>query len=245
MKTLGLIGYPLSHSFSQRYFTEKFEKESISNYSYELFPIKSIEEISKLLKNPALIGLNVTIPYKEQVIPYLDRLDESASSIGAVNVIKIEDGEKIGFNSDYFGFKISLERLIGSNFKSSALILGTGGAAKAVKFTLHKLNIPFQQISRNPNKGLTYEQIANNPETIKDNHLIINTTPLGTHPNIDDKPDIPYHLLSSQHYLHDLVYNPVDTAFMQTGKKQGAKVKNGYEMLIEQADKAWEIWHSK
>lgn len=244
MKILGLIGYPLSHSFSQKYFTEKFEKESIPNYAYELFPLKSIQEFPGLTQNQEIAGLNVTIPYKEQVIPFLDRLDDSASVIGAVNVIKIQNGEKIGFNSDYFGFKISLQRLISENFKSSALILGTGGAAKAVQFTLDELKIPYQLVSRNPEKGLTYENLRDNPNIIKENHLIINTTPLGTHPNVDEKPEIPYHLLTSDHYMHDLVYNPTETAFMKEGLQQGAKVKNGYEMLVEQANKAWEIWHS-
>lgn len=244
MKIVGLIGYPLTHSFSQKYFTEKFEKEAITDYSYELFSLKSIEEFSELVKNKNIMGLNVTIPYKEQVIPLLDRLDESASAIGAVNVIKFENGERIGFNSDYFGFKISLEQLIPANFKSSALILGTGGAAKAVQFTLDELNIPYQMVSRNPEKGLTYQDLKDNPDHIEKNHLIINTTPLGTYPNVEEKPDFPYHLLTSEHFLHDLVYNPAETAFMKAGLQKGAKVKNGYEMLVEQANRAWEIWHS-
>jgi shikimate dehydrogenase len=244
LKILGLIGYPLTHSFSKKYFTKKFEKEGITNYAYELFPLKSIEEFRELERNEGIIGLNVTIPYKEQIVPFLDRLDESAAAIGAVNVIKIQNGEKIGFNSDYFGFKISLQRLIPENFTSKALILGTGGAAKAVQFTLEKLNIPYQLVSRDRGKGLTYQDLNENPDVIKENYLIINTTPLGTLPNVDEKPDIPYHLLSSAHYLHDLVYNPAETAFMRAGIQQGAKVKNGYDMLVEQANKAWEIWHN-
>lgn len=243
MKILGLIGYPLTHSFSQKYFTEKYEKEAIADYSYELFPLKSIEEFTDLVKNQDIKGLNVTIPYKEQVIPYLDRLDQSASIIGAVNVIKFVNGEKIGFNSDCFGFKISVQRLIQEDFKSNALILGTGGAAKAVQFTLDELKIPYHLVSRNSEKGLTYEDLKDDPNIMKESHLIINTTPLGTTPKVDEKPDIPYRLLSSEHYLHDLVYNPSETAFMKAGLQQRAQVKNGYEMLVEQANKAWEIWH--
>ena len=244
MKILGLIGYPLSHSFSQRFFAEKFEKEGIANYAYELFPLTSIDEFPELAKNSKIAGLNVTIPYKEQVIPFLDRLDKSALAIGAVNVIKIYNGEKVGFNSDYYGLKISLEKLLPSHFSSKALILGTGGAAKAAQYTCEVLKIPHQLVSRNPAKGLTYKQLEANPEIIRESHLIINTTPLGTHPNVGAKADIPYHLLGSSHYLHDLVYNPAETAFMKAGLQYGAHVKNGYEMLVEQANKAWEIWHA-
>lgn len=244
MKQLGLIGYPLNHSFSKAYFSNKFQKEEITDFSYQLFPLEEITAFPALMEShPDLVGLNVTIPYKEQVIPYLDELDESASVIGAVNVIKIVEGKKTGYNSDYYGFRKSLENFLPDNFDRKALILGTGGASKAVKFALEKMEIGFQVVSRSSEKGLTYNSLLKEPELLDGFHLIINTTPLGTYPSVNEKPDLPFHQLNKNHFLYDLVYNPEETAFMKAGIAQGAKVKNGYEMLVEQAEKAWEIWN--
>lgn len=246
MKQLGLIGYPLGHSFSKTYFSNKFQKEGITDYSYQLFPIEQISDLPDLLeRHSELVGLNVTIPYKEQIIPYLDELDESAYKIGAVNVIKLVEGKKIGYNSDYYGFRKSLEKFLPETFKSKALILGTGGASKAVKFALEKMGITYRVVSRDVQKGMSYESLLKEPGLIQDFNLIINTTPLGTYPSVKEKPDLPYQQLNKNHFLYDLVYNPEETAFMKAGIAQGALVKNGYEMLVEQAEKAWEIWNKQ
>jgi shikimate dehydrogenase len=237
----GLIGKTLSHSFSKRYFTEKFEKESISNSIYQLFEIPSIEEFPKLVaQQPDLKGLNVTIPYKEEIIPFLDGLDERAKRIGAVNVIQFNKGKLIGYNSDYVGFKTSLEKFI-PHTQFKALILGTGGASKAVKTALEDLKIPYLFVSRQQSENvLAYQDV--NKEILTDYTLIINTTPLGMYPKIDTFPSLPYENMNSNHYLYDLVYNPELTLFMQKGIKQGAKVISGLEMLHFQAEAAWEIW---
>ena len=246
MKKFGLIGYPLSHSFSKKYFSEKFEKEDIKDCQYELYPLASIEEMPGLLASePELVGLNVTIPYKEQVIPFLDELDPKAEAIGAVNTIVIENGKLKGYNTDYYGFKDSLVKLVGTQaMPEKALILGTGGASKAVKATLVDLGIDFQFVSRSSAKGqLTYEDLSTSThEHFKTSRLIINTTPLGTSPNVDQLPGLPYEQLTADHYLYDLVYNPLITAFMKKGIDAGCWVKNGLEMLHGQAEKAWEIW---
>ncbi|WKK86096.1 shikimate dehydrogenase [Marivirga arenosa] len=242
MKTFGLIGYPLEHSFSGKYFAEKFEKGNIEDCEYRLFPLENIQEFENL-KKQEIAGLNVTIPYKEQIIPFLDKLDEHAAAIGAVNVVQFKDGETKGFNSDYFGFKNSLLKFLPTDFNSKALILGSGGASKAIKKVLEDINIPFSVVSRKEGYDLTYTDLNQNPEIIKENKLIINTTPLGTYPDIENKPSIPYTLLTEDHNLYDLVYNPAETAFMKAGKKQGAQVLNGLEMLIGQAEKSWEIWN--
>ena len=237
---LGLIGYPLSHSFSKKYFQEKFEKEGIENFSYELFPLSDISELSTLLSEKSnLRGLNVTIPYKETVISYLDELHPAAQEIGAVNTILIENGKKIGYNTDYIGFLESLERWLAGENISQALILGTGGASKAVQTALGKMQIHFVLVSQS-GKGIAYEDI--NTDLIENCHLIINTSPLGMHPKEDTYPKIPYHLLNSQHFVYDLVYNPEETLFLQKAKNQGAKTKNGLEMLYLQAEAAWKIW---
>lgn len=243
-RLFGLIGYPLSHSFSKKYFGEKFTREGIEDAYYELFPIKRIDELPDLLKNHSnLRGLNVTIPYKEQVIAYLDELDESADAIKAVNVIRVENDRLKGYNSDVFGFERSLKNFLIDNKTepNGALILGTGGAAKAVSYVLKKIKIPFSYVSRQAgNRKLAYEQLT--PEILDKNRLIINTTPLGTSPKINTFPKIPYHYLTKLNLLYDLVYNPENTAFMQKGKKQGCPTKNGLEMLYLQAEKAWDIW---
>jgi shikimate dehydrogenase len=244
MKTFGLIGFPLTHSFSGKYFTEKFEKENIQNCEYRLFPIENIQEFEGL-KKQNIAGLNVTIPYKEQIIPFLDELDEHAKAIGAVNVIQFNNGKTKGYNSDYYGFKDSLLDFLPKNFNSKALILGTGGASKAIKQVFIDLSIPFKMVSRNAGFDFTYYELNTQPEILQEFHLLINTTPLGTFPKVEEKADIPYHALTQNHYLYDLVYNPSETAFMKEGENQRAKVINGLEMLIGQAEKSWEVWNKK
>ncbi len=240
----GLIGYPLSHSFSKGYFTQKFEKEGITNCFYEAFPLEKIELLLSILKSyPNLKGLNVTIPYKEAVIGYLNQLDEGARAIGAVNCIKIEKGFLLGYNTDAYGFERALQEFLQANQAQpkQALVLGTGGAAKAVFFVLSKLNIRYTVVSRELGKAdLTYKML----HSLDEFPLIINTTPLGMAPNIETFPNIPYHCLSSQHLLYDLVYNPEQTLFLQKGMQQGAATQNGLSMLYYQAEKAWEIWNT-
>lgn len=246
MNVYGLIGYPLSHSFSKKYFTEKFEREEIANSKYELFEIREISDFLKILtNNPDLKGLNVTIPYKEAIIKYLDEVHESAKKIKAVNVIKINSkGKLIGYNSDYYGFKGSLLKFLPKNYEGiKALVLGSGGAAKAVKAVLEDLKIPYQAVSRIENSSsITYEQVKD--LYITDYKLVINTTPIGMYPNSKDSPYLPYYLYTPEHYFYDLVYNPLETLFMLKGAARGAKTKGGLEMLHLQAEKAWEIWNS-
>lgn len=242
MKTYGLIGYPLEHSFSGNYFAEKFERENIEDCDYRLFPLENIHEFEDL-KKQEIAGLNVTIPYKEQIIPYLDELDEHAEAIGAVNVIQFNNGKTKGYNSDYYGFKNSLLNFLPEDFKSKALILGTGGASKAIKQVLKDLSIPFKIVSRKEGFDFTYEELNSKPEVLADFHLIINTTPLGTYPKVEVKPNFPYEALTESHYLYDLVYNPSETAFIKAGAAKGAKTINGLEMLVGQAEKSWEIWN--
>ena len=244
MNQYGLIGYPLSHSFSKKYFSDKFELEGIENHSYNLFPIEHIDDLPMLLSSFAdLRGLNVTIPYKEYVLDFLDEIDDAAAAIGAVNTISIIDGKLKGYNTDVYGFEISLSKLIGKAKINQALILGTGGASKACAYVLKKLEIPFKYVSRTKKLGqLTYPELSE--QIIDDYQLIINTTPLGTFPNEHTSPDIPYNNLSSKHYLYDLVYNPQVSQFLNRGKERGAAIKNGLEMLHLQAEKAWEIWNT-
>lgn len=246
-RLFGLIGYPLSHSFSKKYFGEKFADLGIADAFYELFPIASIEALPKLIAvHPNLVGLNVTIPYKEQVIPYLDGLDHAAAKIGAVNTIKIEDGHLTGYNTDVYGFGYALEKVMDVQDLplKKALILGTGGAAKAVDYQLKQMGISPTFVSRKAlNDGYTYSDLSG--EILADHLLIVNTTPLGMSPKIEACPDIPYECLSDQHLLYDLVYNPAETLFMKKGMAQGAKVINGLEMLVQQAEKAWEIWNDR
>lgn len=245
MQKYGLLGYPLGHSFSRTYFNQKFEAEKI-DAQYLNFEIPNIKEIKNVLReNPELKGLNVTIPYKEQVIPYLDDLDEDAQVIGAVNVIKFTKGlfgktKLVGYNSDIIGFKQSIDPLLKETHKK-ALILGTGGASKAVLQGLKQLGVASTLVSRKPKEFcITYEEIT--PKIMEQYTVIVNTTPLGMFPNIDECPDIPYDLLTPDHLLYDLLYNPDETLFMKKGKEKGAVVKNGLEMLLLQAFAAWEIW---
>lgn len=247
MDKYGLIGYPLKHSFSISYFNEKFQSENI-DAEYVNFEIPRIEDFMEVIEeNPNLRGLNVTIPYKEQVIPYLDELDKDTAKIGAVNVIKIipqgkGDVKLVGYNSDIVGFTRSIEPLLQSHHVK-ALILGTGGASKAVFHGLANLGIEATFVSRTKksNDILTYQELT--PEIMQEHTVIVNTTPLGMYPNVDACPDIPYDQLTPNHLLYDLLYNPHETLFMKKGMERGATVKNGLEMLLLQAFVSWEIWN--
>ena len=247
MRQFGLIGKTLKHSFSKQYFTQKFKDESIEGCQYELFELANIAEFPALIEKHKsnIVGLNVTIPYKKEVIPFLDEMDDNAQAIGAVNTIKVLDnGNLKGFNTDYIGFKQSLQE--GWNLEEKkALVLGTGGASEAIKKALSDLSIPFQSVSRQSSgDSITYQDLFNG-EWVLSHEIIINTTPLGTFPKSEEKADLPYSRLTSNHLLYDLVYNPEITAFMQAGLDQDAKVKNGYAMLIGQAEAAWKIWNNK
>jgi shikimate dehydrogenase len=246
MKRYGLLGYPLTHSFSKRYFTEKFETENIES-TYENFEIDTIDKFSEVIKkNPEIIGLNVTIPYKEQVIPFLDELNDSAKEIGAVNTIQVkrtETGVHLkGFNTDTFGFETSLKPLLKEHHKK-ALILGTGGASKALKYVLSKLGIEFVSASIEELKENEIRYEAIDKKMMSERLLIINATPLGTYPKVDTFANIPYEYITDKHLLFDLVYNPEVTQFLSKGEAKGAAIKNGYEMLLQQAVKAYEIWN--
>ncbi len=236
----GLIGFPLTHSFSPAYFKMKFAAQH-TDATYELFPIKAIREFPELLKsNPDLAGLNVTTPYKDAVMRYLDEIDKVAEEIGAVNCIAFRDGKTIGFNTDAMGFEKSLNSLLKPQH-TQALILGTGGSSKAVAYTLTQLGIPFRKVSRDKTDDvLTYEELSG--EVMTRYKLIINTTPVGMYPNVDEAPLIPYENVGEQHLLFDLIYNPEETKFLSLGKARGAVVKNGFEMLQLQAEASWEIW---
>ena len=243
MHLYGLIGYPLSHSFSQKYFEEKFEKENITDCRYQNFPISTIDELKKIIdQNPDLKGLNVTIPYKEKVIPYLNEETEVVKKIGACNCIKFIDGKLIGYNTDVTGFEKSFIKKL-KPFHNAAMVLGTGGASKAVQYVLHKLKIPFIIVSRNPRKNeMSYDNL--DAHTINRCKIIINTTPLGMQPNVQQSPSIPYLNITNQHYLFDLIYNPVKSVFLEKGEFMGASIQNGHEMLINQAEESWQIWNS-
>ncbi|MCX2481656.1 shikimate dehydrogenase [Pedobacter sp. MC2016-15] len=246
MRTFGLIGFPLGHSFSKKFFSEKFEKEGIEDCSYELFPMENIDSINTLTAdNDTLRGLNITIPHKVNVLPYLNELDDAARTIGAVNCISVEkkDGKRWlkGHNTDAFGFAESLKPFL-KEHHTKALILGDGGAAKAVKYVLDQLNISYLSVVRSGLPGaILYSQITE--ELMSTHQVIINTTPLGTFPNVEGAPEIPYHLITDQHLAYDLVYNPELTEFMRRAKAQGAAVKNGLEMLQLQALRGWSIWN--
>jgi shikimate dehydrogenase len=242
MRLFGLIGYPLSHSFSKKYFIEKFEKEEITECSYELFPIKTIDELPVLLKkHPELEGLNITIPYKKQVLPFLHS-SHIPAELDACNCINIIEGKLVGYNTDVTGFEKSIKPLLKSYHKK-ALILGNGGATAAVVFALQKLRIEAAIVSRKIHNGsaFTYKDI--DKKVIEGNTVIINTTPLGMYPNVSEYPDIPYRFITDQHLLYDLTYNPVKTLFLEKGEERGAMIKNGEEMLILQAEESWRIWN--
>lgn len=257
MRQFGLIGYPLSHSFSQKFFTEKFLQENIVNASYQNFPIPSMESFGALWKeNPNLEGLNVTIPYKKEVIPFLQHSSAVVQEIHACNCIRKFNNELYGYNTDVIGFEKSLLPFLQPHH-THALILGTGGAAAAVRWVLQKLNIQFQLVSRKGNAidgntletntemkaSLSYDQL---PASVIESHtLIINTSPLGMYPNVNEAPPIAYEGITAQHHLYDLVYNPTETLFMQKGLEKGATVQNGLDMLHIQAEESWAIWNAK
>lgn len=242
MKLYGLIGYPLEHSFSARYFAEKFRRLSLTGVEYRNFPIEDIAMLPGILAgNPDLKGFNVTIPYKEAVIPYLDSISDEARAIGAVNCVKIAGNLKLGYNTDVAGFRRSLTAMIG-NERPNALILGSGGASKAVEYVLRELGIEHKIVSRKAGAGrLGYEDLDEG--VVRAHRLIVNATPLGTFPDTGTFPDIPYTGIGPDHFLFDLVYNPETTQFMRRGLERGASVKNGYEMLVGQAEEAWSIWN--
>ncbi len=240
----GLLGKNISYSFSRGYFSEKFELLKLVNHKYVNFDIQDISELKTILKEnePSLKGMNVTIPYKETVFQYLDKVDKKARKIGAVNTIKFtKKGKLIGYNTDFYGFKNSIKPLLKTHHKK-ALILGTGGASKAIAYALKKLNIEYKFVSRSGNGEtiLSYNDL--NEKIITEYNVLINCTPLGTHPNTDQSPNIPYEFISNKHLLYDLIYNPSETLFLSKGKQQGAAIKNGLEMLELQAEKAWKIW---
>jgi shikimate dehydrogenase len=255
MKQFGLIGYPLSHSFSKQYFTDKFEKLGLTDHSYELFPLENIADLPLLIAdNPNLVGLNVTIPYKQSIIPFLDELDDTAKAVGAVNTIYLSpspspkrEGDKIlvGYNTDVIGFAQSLKPLLHPHHER-ALILGTGGAAKAVAYVLKGLGIQYYFVSRqkqNLPNSLTYSDL--NEAVFNACKLVVNTTPVGMHPNADEAPALPYQYFSPQHLAYDAVYNPASTLFMQQAAQHGAHTVNGLNMLYMQAEAAWNIWNTK
>lgn len=241
----GLIGYPLTHSFSKKYFTEKFKNEAVEGCSYELYSLENIHVLENLLtEQPGIVGLNVTIPYKLAVLDYVDHLDAAAAAIGAVNTLKINynHGQRSikGFNTDAYGFQASLEPLLEAHHRE-ALIFGDGGAAKAVKYVLEQLNIVYTPVVRKPQHGcLTYQELSRS--LLEKATILINTTPLGTYPAVEACPDIPYQFITSKHLAYDLVYNPQETKFLKRAKEMGAKTKNGLEMLHLQAERAWDIW---
>jgi shikimate dehydrogenase len=244
MKLYGLIGYPLGHSFSKKYFTEKFQREGLSDCSYELFPIYSIKDLPSLLSsNSFLKGLNVTIPYKQQVLQYVTGTTGAVKEIGAANTIKIIQDKLIAYNTDVIGFENSFIKKLKSSHKK-ALILGTGGSSKAVQYVLKKLGIDFLLVTRSlqpESETINYSSI--DEAIIIDHQIIINCTPAGMSPNDDECPYLPYQFITNEHYLFDLVYKPEKTLFLKKGEEQGAVIQNGYEMLIIQAEESWKIWN--
>ena len=241
----GLVGKDISYSFSKKYFTEKFQKLGLNSYKYNNYDLPEIEEFPFITyqREDDFKGFSVTIPYKQSIIKYLDEVEGDALKIGAVNTIKVtEDNRLIGYNTDVHGFKNALEPLLKKHHKN-ALILGTGGASKAIAYALETLNIEYKFVSRNSSEhNLTYSNLRQ--QIIEEYTLIVNCSPVGTHPNIEESPNIPYEFITDKHLLFDLIYNPSQTKFLQEGKKRGASIKNGLEMLELQAEKSWEIWNS-
>ena len=243
MREFGLIGRNISYSFSEGYFTKKFKELGITDSKYSTFDLSDISELKELLiSKPNLSGFNITIPYKQDVLAFLDELDESAKSIKAVNTVKISEGKLIGYNTDTFGFRTSIKPFFEPQHRK-ALILGTGGAAKAIAFVLEQLGVDYFYVSRNPKteKEVSYSDLT--PEAITNFPFIINCSPIGTFPNINDCPNIPYDGITSSHLLYDLVYNPEETLFLKKGKDRGATTVNGLSMLHHQAEEAWRIWN--
>jgi shikimate dehydrogenase len=243
MKRYGLIGYPLTHSLSGQYFTNKFKEEGIEDCIYERFSIPSIQDLHTILDtHKDLCGFNITIPYKKEVLAFLTERSKAVEEVGACNCVKIEDGHLIGYNTDVIGFENSLVPFLKPTH-NQALVLGTGGAALAIVYVLQKLGIDFKYVSRTASEGqYSYNDLD---ATVMELHtLIINTTPLGMFPNIEACPDIPYHLLTSAHHLFDLTYNPAESTFLAKGKQMGATIQNGQQMFVEQAEQSWRIWNS-
>lgn len=241
MKVYGIIGWPLGHSFSKRWFEEKFAAMGLEDHRYLNFPIENISELDRILAgNPDLCGFNVTIPYKKEIIELLDDISDEARAIGAVNCVKITGGRMKGYNTDVYGFRAGLTGLIGTQ-RPKALVLGTGGASNAVRFELERAGIDYLMVSRSKNAGtVTYDELS--PAMIETRKLIVNTTPLGTWPDTGSSPAIPYDSIGPEHFLYDLVYNPPETTFLAEGRKRGAATLNGETMLLKQAEKNWEIW---
>jgi shikimate dehydrogenase len=246
MQRFGLVGFPLGHSYSREFFQNKFKQLGLKDHIYELFEMEYLNEFPALwLKHEDLVGVNVTVPHKENVVRFLDRQDLSAIKVGAANVIKKEKGKLVGYNTDYLAFKESLSKWTGT-YSGEALVLGSGGSSKAVQAGLDDLGIDNYRVSRRETKGnYTYDQLYKQPEIIKRFNLIVNATPLGMFPKQEGLPGIPYKHLTKNHFLFDLVYNPEETSFMKKGQVYGAKIKNGYEMLQLQAEGSWKIWKSK
>lgn len=239
----GLIGKNISYSFSRQYFTDKFSQEDLPNFSYENFDIQDINLLQSIVAQTLYLkGLNVTIPYKEAVFPFLDKINKKALAIGAVNTIKITKNNKLkGYNTDYYGFKKAIKPLL-KPYHKKALILGTGGASKAVAYALHELNIEHKFVSRNPAENqFTYSDL--DAALFENFQVIINCTPIGTFPNVENFPPLPYSLFTKNHIAFDLIYNPAETAFLKKAKEYNAETLNGYQMLVYQAEKAWEIWN--
>ncbi|MDE3181953.1 MAG: shikimate dehydrogenase [Bacteroidota bacterium] len=245
MKIYGLIGRSLGHSFSEKYFAEKFKKENIRDCQYRNLELKDLgNEIPELKKKPDLAGLNVTIPYKTEILSFLDEISAEVSEINACNCIKIKDEKWKGYNTDIIGFEKSFVPYL-KPFHKKALVLGTGGASKAVVFVLKRLGIDFLKVSRNKNESasiISYEDIS--AALFKEFQIVINTTPVGTFPNVDEMPPLPYELINSQHYFFDLIYNPSKTQFLSLAEKKGAVIENGSKMLALQAEESWKIWNS-
>lgn len=244
MNKLGLLGRNISYSFSRSYFKKKFENEGIQNTTYDNFDIESIDRFPSIIKNTeGLKGLNVTIPYKQEVMPFLDKINKKAKEIGAVNTIKItKKGKLVGYNTDCYGFKKSLKPLLKPHHES-ALILGTGGASKAVAYSIRELDIPYSYVSRKLSKNVSFSYDTLTENDIKNHQIIINCSPVGTFPNIEDCPNIPYNGITEHHILYDLIYNPEETLFLKKGKESNATTINGLKMLELQAEKAWQIWN--
>ena len=241
MRKFGLIGYPLSHSFSKAYFEKKFDRENILDAEFQNYPLEHIEEFPALIESiQDLKGLSVTIPYKESIIPYLTELDETAQAVGAVNMIKFVDGKLIGYNTDAWGFAKSLLGMVSPDIKK-ALIIGNGGAAKAVKYVLNRIGIQYQIVNRTKTDGvLSFDEL--NDDFISSIQLLVQTTPVGTSPNINEMPPIPMGSIRSKHRAFDLIYNPEETLFLKSMRERGAKTKNGLEMLKAQAEESWKLW---
>jgi shikimate dehydrogenase len=242
MRRFGLIGFPLTHSFSQKYFNEKFVQLGLVDCMYENFSLAHIDELKNVLDQKGLCGFNITIPYKKQVISFLDEQSDVVKQIGACNCVNIKNGVLTGYNTDVTGFEKSLSTFLKPHH-TTALVLGTGGASAAVIFVLKKLGIEYQYVSREKSAtAISYDEL--DKAMIESHHLLINTTPVGMYPNVFDFPAIPYQYLTAQHYLYDLVYNPAETKFLEQGRLQGAIIQNGQEMLVLQAEESWRIWNS-